>query len=262
MGIFFHIWVVRSDRSTVFIHNKAPTLPTYWKGIHRFSSALLNPAGQHGSFIYKLLLNIWLNCNLPSMTWSWSGYVDGIVGGLLVAVHPDDRFELLEADIGNTKTIIKIPGSRLGNIISRSFMWWAERCFLRAILHLKSQWPNGSHEKNGQIGCLYCVAIISSDDHVLISPAFVELIIVAEFFVPRFLWSPHVHSQHRKDDTCRFVDQRVWFTPKLLRGTPKTGANWRSSADKMSWPTSSYGLKSSGILTSNWTDDYCAFYCT
>ena len=119
-GYFFHIWVVRSDRSTVFIHNKAPTLPTYWKGIHRFSSALLNPAGQHGSFIYKLLLNIWLNCNLPSMTWSWSGYVDGIVGGLLVAVHPDDRFELLEADIGTVKPRFTVPfGGKENSTVNR-----------------------------------------------------------------------------------------------------------------------------------------------
>ena len=39
----------------------------------------------------------------------------------------------------------------------------------------------------------------SWDDSVLI--ATMALIVVAEIFVPRLLWSPHGHSQSRKDDT-------------------------------------------------------------
>ena len=57
--------------------------------------------------------------------------------------------------------------------------------FLRAILHLSSLIPNGSQEENGQTGCLFCLTIVSRDNHVLILSATMALIIVADILVPR-----------------------------------------------------------------------------
>jgi hypothetical protein len=59
--------------------------------------------------------------------------------------------------------------------------------------------PNGSHEVNGQMGNLFFLAIISRDNHVI--SATMALILVAGFFIPQSLWSIHVYSRRRMDDT-------------------------------------------------------------
>ena len=70
-----------------------------------------------------------------------------------------------------------------------------------------------------QMNNLACTLVLGTVA-VLITPAAVALIIVADIFVPRSLWSSHVHSQTEvttlKDLPC------MWKT--IFRGTPKTGS--------------------------------------
>jgi hypothetical protein len=62
--------------------------------------------------------------------------------------------------------------------------------------------PNDSHEERGQIGCLFCLTIVSRDDHVLNFSATMALIIVAGMaFCPTVAVEPYVHSLGRKDET-------------------------------------------------------------
>ena len=105
------------------------------------------------------------------------------------------------------------------------------------------------------------LAIISRDDYVI-------MILLCCFdlsgrhIVPRSLWSPHVHSQHRKDNT--WGPARAWrliWIAHYSHTSPwqplEKGAERRTSVSIIWGPTPEerpgYGLKPSGIKL-NWTE--------
>ena len=95
--------------------------------------------------------------------------------------------------------------------------WWVGTGFLRVIWCLNSISYRMTLMRKMVSWLLVHLAIISRDDYVIMI-----LLCCFDFsgrhIVPRSLWSPHVHSQHRKDNT--WGPARAWRLIWIAKHSP------------------------------------------